>query len=414
MRPNARRRGAGTARFLVAPTLVTAGALAIRAWRLDRPRRLVFDEFHYVPQAIDYLHGRPTGFEVHPPLGKWLIAGGMKAFGADPPGWRAASLVFGSLVVALTYVFALRLLRSPLWATLAAALVAMDGLQIVQSRTAMLDIFLSAFVLAGALLAYVYVERRQWGWLAGAGLMFGAALAVKWSALPVIVFSAAAIVATSAKGDRRKTAVAVAGALVALPLLVYFVSYVRFWDESGLDLGAWFRLQRSILDFHRGGVAGHFYASASLGWLVLRRPVSYFHQVRGDEVQHIVALGNPALWWGFLASIPSLLRAWSRRTDRTADVVVLGLAALYAPWLLVQRTSFQYYLTPLVPFMAIGVVWVLRRLWTSSKPRWLRVGGVSAYVALALVAAALLLPVWLGVPISQTRFERLLFFKSWR
>src|SRR5205085_1499498 len=182
-----RRRGSADRVRLLPALLVTVAAAAIRLWRVGLPRAYVFDEAHYVPDALTYLHGGVEHTWVHPPLGKWLIAAGIRTFGDRPVGWRMASVVFGTAAVLLTYVLARRLLHSDWWATLASALVAVDGLQIVQSRVAMPDIFLTTFVLAGALLGHHYVtarpnpdgsERRPIGWLAGAGVMLGAALAV--------------------------------------------------------------------------------------------------------------------------------------------------------------------------------------------------------------------------------------------
>jgi dolichyl-phosphate-mannose--protein O-mannosyl transferase len=141
--------------------------------------------------------------------------------------------------------------------------------------------------------------------------------------------------------------------------------------------------------------------------------VAYFYEVRDGRVRHILALGNPLLWWGFLATVPSLLRAWRKRRDRAADLVVLAVAGLYLPWLLVRRTAFLYYLTPLVPFMAVGMAWALQRLWGSSLPRPIRRGVVITYVAATLAAAFFLLPVWLGLPIDARHWRRLMLFGSW-
>jgi len=404
---------------LVAPVVVTMAALLIRAWRLELPSTYVFDEVYYVPDALALLDGQAGGPVAHPPLGKWLIAAGIEALGDNPQGWRIASLIFGSLAVPLTYILAHRLLDSLRWATLAAALVAADGLQIVQSRVATLDIFVSTLALSGVLLAHVYARRSEparrspsLGWLAGAGFMLGAALAVKWSALPVLAFMAVAVVARSV--NRRREALGVIGLLGAVPLVVYVLSYARYWSDYGADIGRWLRVQDAMLAFHSGGLPPHPYASSSLGWLLLRRPVAYFFTEDGGRVRHIIALGNPVLWWAFLTTVPLLVRSWLRREDHAADVIVLGLAATYFPWLLVRRTSFLYYLTPLVPFMAVGVAWALQRLWRSSLPQALRYGGVVTYVVAAFVVAGLLLPVWLGLPIGRDHWERLMLFPGWR
>lgn len=414
------RRGVADLIRLLPPLLVTVAAAGIRLWRVGLPRSYVFDEAHYVPDALAYLHGGVERTWVHPPLGKWLISGGIRAFGEGPVGWRMASVVFGTAAVLLTYVLAHRLLHSRGWATLASALVAVDGLQIVQSRVAMPDIFLTTFVLAGALLGHSYVtagpdpggsDRRHVGWLAGAGVMFGAALAVKWSALPVIGLAAVGVVALAT--HRRRAAIVVAGFLGVVPLAVYLLSYARFWSRNGVDLGGWVRLQRAMLRFHTGDLGPHPYASQSLGWLLLWRPVAYFYGTDEGGVRHILAVGNPLVWWGFLATLPSLLRAWVRRREPAADIVVLAVAGLYLPWLLLRRTAFLYYLTPLVPFMGVGVAWALQRVWGSSLPRPLRRGVVIAYVAVTLAAAFLLLPVWLGLPVDVRHWRRLMLFGSW-
>jgi dolichyl-phosphate-mannose-protein mannosyltransferase len=404
----------------VLPLSVTAVAAVIRGWRVGVPNTYLFDEIYYVPDALTYINGGDETSWVHPPLGKWMIASGIRVLGNDPVGWRIASVVFGTIAVLLTYVLALRLLHSRWWATVASALVALDGLQIVQSRVAMLEIFVTTFLLAGALLAHVYtIERGRSGRsergallvLSAAGVMFGAALAVKWSALPAIVFTAVALIAASP--ERRRASLAVGALLCAVPALIYMVSYASFWRRHGVDLDRWLRLQTSMLRFHNGDVPAHPYASFSLGWLLLRRPVAYFYDARGEQVRHIVALGNPLLWWGFVAAIPLLIRAWLRRRERAADVIVLALAGIYLPWLLVRRTSFLYYLTPLVPFMAVGVAWALQRLSTSSLRRPIRVGAVTTYIGAAFVASALLLPVWVGMPIDYDHWRRLMLLRSW-
>jgi dolichyl-phosphate-mannose-protein mannosyltransferase len=397
---------------------VTVAALLIRAWRYREPPSYVFDEVYYVPDALAYLDGGAETTWVHPPLGKWLIAAGIRVLGDTPSGWRIASLVFGGLVVLLTYLLALRLLGSCGWAAIASALVAADGLQIVQSRIATLDVFVATFIVAGVLLVHIYARPSSAEheprpvWLAASGVMFGAALAVKWAALPVLAFAAVAVVAASA--NRKREALRVMGWLGVVSVAVYVLSYARFWSKEALDLGGWLELQRSMLNYHLGGVGGHPYASSSVGWLLLRRPVTYFFAARGNTVQHIVALGNPLLWWAFVATLPWLVRAWLRRSDHAADVVLLGFAATYVPWLLVRRTSFLYYLTPLVPFLAIGVAWALQRLWRSSLSGALRRGAVVTYLLATFLTAALLLPVWIGLPIVHDHWRCLILFPGWK
>ena len=84
---------------------------------------------------------------VHPEVGKWLIALGEKGFGMDPFGWRIASAVVGSLMVLLMCRFVRRVTGSTALGLVGGLLLSLDGLQLVLSRLALLDIFLAFFIL---------------------------------------------------------------------------------------------------------------------------------------------------------------------------------------------------------------------------------------------------------------------------
>src|SRR6185312_3937698 len=142
-------------------------------------------------------------YVVHPPLGKWLIALGEKAFGNTEVGWRFPTAIAGTLMVLILIRVAYRLFHSVLLAGLAGLLMTLDGFQLVLSRTSLLDIFLGTFVLAtfAALVLDRDAYRRRWlraledgwdplterrlprivpWWLLAAGALFGLACGVKW------------------------------------------------------------------------------------------------------------------------------------------------------------------------------------------------------------------------------------------
>ena len=54
--------------------LVTLVAVVLRFYRISEPRQVVFDEVHFGGFASHYLKGTYF-FDVHPPLGKLIIAG---------------------------------------------------------------------------------------------------------------------------------------------------------------------------------------------------------------------------------------------------------------------------------------------------------------------------------------------------
>jgi len=145
---------------------IALAALALRLLHLGSPKGFVFDEVYYVDGARDYLaHGvEVTGngpeFVVHPPIGKWLIAIGIKIFGDNEFGWRFMGALLGSVMIVIIALIAHRLFRNSFLTIAASALMAMDGLALVHSRTALLDIYLSFFIL---LATYFFLMRWHWG-----------------------------------------------------------------------------------------------------------------------------------------------------------------------------------------------------------------------------------------------------------
>src|SRR5947207_926119 len=141
--------------ILVAVTAVAGG---LRFYHLSAPKSFVFDEVYYAKDGCfdagySYRACRLTTPHeqtdtVHPPLGRWIIAGGEALFGDRPFGWRVASATFGTISVLLVSVLALLLFESLLWTAVSGLLLATESLNFVQSRVSMLDIFLTTFVLA--------------------------------------------------------------------------------------------------------------------------------------------------------------------------------------------------------------------------------------------------------------------------
>jgi dolichyl-phosphate-mannose--protein O-mannosyl transferase len=166
----------------IAPILIALASFFLRLFNLGDIKTFIFDEVYYVDGARDLLKfgvevsGNSPEFIVHPPIGKWLIAGGIQIFGDNAFGWRFATALAGSLMILLIALIAHRLFRNSLLTALASALMAVDGLALVHSRTALLDNFLALFILA----ATYFLLRRQYWWTS---LALGLALGTKWSAV---------------------------------------------------------------------------------------------------------------------------------------------------------------------------------------------------------------------------------------
>jgi dolichyl-phosphate-mannose--protein O-mannosyl transferase len=395
---------------LVAVTLLGAAPRLFRVWR--RPLGLAWDENYYVPAARSYLdHAFDVNLE-HPPLGKWLVAAGIWLLGDEPMGWRLASVVAGIVTIPLVWFLARRLLGSITWATVAAGFAALDGLLIVQSRTALLDSMLPPLIVGATLAVLAHLDRAgrdRLTWpLALAGALLGAAVACKWEAAPALL---GALGLWLAPPGRDRDVLRTAGvAFVLIPGVVYLASYAGPLIQSGFDLPELVRTQIDAVNYHRTFRISHDRASPAWSWLLLRSPPEYISESLDGRVAHLVALGNPVLWWGFVACLPHLLVVWWRRRDRAVETVLFATLVLYGPWLLILRPGFLYYVTPLVPFMAIGLTYSLRAVWDRGGALRLVPGGVVLAAVLAFVAYV---PLWTFSTVPQERFDLLTPFPDW-
>ncbi len=125
----------------------------------------LFDEKYYAVMGAEVIRNNGVednqayGVVVHPPLGKQLIAIGEMLLGYTPTGWRLASVVAGTAVIFLMVRVVRRLTRSTLLGGIAGVLIICDGVSFVMARTALLDVFQEAFILAA--FACLIADRDQ-------------------------------------------------------------------------------------------------------------------------------------------------------------------------------------------------------------------------------------------------------------
>jgi len=336
-------------------------ATLVRFLNLSRPDALVFDEVYYVDGAKDLLangvevDGSKAEFIVHPSLGKWLISLGIAIFGDDSFGWRFTTALVGVISVVVIYLVALRLFDSKMVALLAAFLLAIDGLAIVMSRTALLDNFLALF----ALLAFWALVEKQYLLM---GIALGAAVSTKWSGL-------------------------------------YFLA--AFLVLAG---------------FHSNLDAEHPYRSHPWSWLVMGRPTSFFYESPkgcGEEQcsQEVLALGNPLIWWFGTIALATLIGYFLSRRDQKSLLVLSAFAAGFLPWFLFpDRTMFTFYAISILPFLILAIAYLAREL-ELHHPR------ARAVLATASVATFLLflyfLPINVAEVITYDQWQSRMWLESW-
>ncbi len=434
----------------IGPLVVTLLGGLLRLVDLGRPHALIFDETYYPKDAlallrfgverktidgaddvllssdgnwrtVDIFTGDPN-FVVHPPLGKWTIALGEYVFGATPFGWRFAVAVLGTLSILMVARIARRLTRSDLVGTLAGLLLAVEGMHLVLSRTGLLDMVLTFWIVAAFGLLLIDRDRtrhrlaelvkadglaalatpwgprlglRPWRWTAAVAL--GLACSVKWSALWFVALfilmslvwdvSARRVIGVGRPWratlfrDAPLTGLAMLGIIVAVYLASWtgwFLTddgYARQWAAGHPasfipeTLRSLWHYHAEAWRFHVGLNSVHPYGSNALSWPFQARPTSFFYESIKDGSEGcptdncssaVTALGNPLIWWfGILAVIHQAWR-WVGRRDWRSGAVLVAIAAGWVPWLIyLDRTIFTFYTVVISPFLVMAVAMTL-------------------------------------------------------
>ncbi|HET7017374.1 MAG TPA: phospholipid carrier-dependent glycosyltransferase [Streptosporangiaceae bacterium] len=477
------------------PLLVTLFGAFLRFNRLSVPHGVVFDETYYVPDAYGILKhgveishvrnsdallahggthlllGTRAEYVAHPPLGKIMIAVGEWLFGVTPFGWRFAAALVGSLAILMTARIARRLTRSTWLGCVAGLLLALDGLEFVLSRTAILDIFVMFWILAAFGLIVLDRDRTRarlaealdrdvparlgFRWpLLLAGVCLGAACATKWNGVWYLPVLALLVVAWDYGAWRAAGSVSAVTTVARsdgpwMPVwfgLAPLAAYVASWsgwfatsygyDRNGAAFNgghptgtilAWLQYQKSMLGFGLGLRTTHSYQTNPLGWPILARPISLYancvpagrlcgETARSTE-QEVLAIGTPLVWWMATAALLFCVAWWIWRRDWQVGAVLAAVAAGWLPWIWFyyhdHRTEFFYYAVVFDPFLVMATALVLGLLSETFQSRVVQASVSGVYLLLVLANFIYLYPVLAARVLPYGAWLSRMWFNSW-
>jgi dolichyl-phosphate-mannose-protein mannosyltransferase len=408
-------------RHLAPISIIIGFALTLRLWRLNLPKGYIFDEVYYAKNAaslitdgVELNEQGESEFVVHPPLGKWLIGIGIKLFGNNEFGWRVIAALVGSVSVLLIYLIVQRLFNSLFLSNTAAALFALDGLHLVMSRVALLDIFLMFFILLS-----FYLILRNDLWLSG--VVIGLAAATKWSAVFVIPFLI--LLTVNIGGANFATWGKRFSQFVLTPMGIYLLSWSGWiisskgWArDSGSNLfSSLWNYHVEIMNFHRGLTEQHTYAANPWSWLVLGRPTSFYYETPkncGAQScsQEILAIGTPILWWAGIFAIAITVGLFIVNRDRVSAFILAGIAGTYLPWFFIQnRTTFYFYAIAIFPFIVLALINVFNWALNNQINRKLIYG----FVITVGINFIYFLPIFIGINIPYVDWLARMWLPSW-
>ena len=372
--------------------IILFSAFLTRFYNFNQPTKVVFDEVHFGKFVRSYFT-HENYFDIHPPLAKLLIAGWAKFRNAqisqqdfskigqdynpdDLYKLRFLPALFSMLFVLLIYLFTLRLTGFKTAAFVSGLMVLFDNAIIVQSRIALLDIFLLFF---GFLALYLFLiqedksfdklRTRKWLFIILSGLSLGASYSVKWTGLSMIfMIGLLALYQLYKNRNWREFAVK----LITV-YLVSFILYVVIFSMHFALLtkpGAgdaflspdfrekpfvqkFYELNEKMFIYNKSITTQHPYQSKWFQWPFNKKPVFYWQKTPIDPAhkQEIWLKGNTAVWYlGTISIIIGVLMIlikliFRRPKDFSLFIplfLIAGWLANFLPFVPINRPLFMY------------------------------------------------------------------------
>ena len=374
----------------------------------------------------------------NPPLAVILTALSGSLATVLPISRAILSIVFGALLIVITYIFLKNLFGKTVVATCATMLLAFDFMSFIQARGGTSDVFAVVFIFAAYMFMYRFIttdaEESHSTFLLNLGLSgtsIGLAFATNWVALGAGLGLIALLVIRLVSLHRRylrenlhgyrelliKIVIFSALFFIAGPLLIYILSYIPMGMSRGMSLGAgmlWDGAYYAMIlenqslmlgNHHALGVitaadAAHGHNSSWWQWIINSRPlVLYDSAATGSRAMSLV-LGNPVIWWGgFVAILAMVYRVFTRR-DAKALYILIGYLSLLLPFIFTTQNLFIFNYFPATVFLVLAFGHVFNTIIDRDVGRVkLNIYGLTAAAGVLFVMfypamTAMLVPYW--------------------
>lgn len=440
---------------LILALVLLALGLVTRFAFYGQPKEAVLDEV-YFGKFINTYYTHEYYFDIHPPLGKLILAGFAAPFGYQPTSnfdsigtkytdnnyqiLRFLPTLAGALLPLVIFLLALELGLSPIASFFAGILIVFDNGLATQARFILIDSFLLLFGFS-SLLCYLKSRRDKGklGWLVGAALLAGAAASIKWTGLTFLALIIACEIYSIARHVVSKYVTWRLVVIFVLPAAIYISSFAinfslltrtgtgdafmspgfqktlvgsqfRTKDNLGTPnfVGKFFELNQQMLSANQRITASHPYSSKWYSWPFMVRPMAYW---TGSDGASIYFFGNPIVWWGTTAGliIASLLfiarKSW--RKKRFLALLLIGYLINLLPFISIGRVMFIYHYMVALIFAILITALLIDQLED-------KLIVITVASSLALAGFIFFAPFTYGLPLSPSALPLRVWLPSWR
>src|SRR3989338_7904414 len=437
--------------------IILALSVAVHFAFFGQPNETVFDEVHFGKFVSGYYTGKYY-FDIHPPLGKLMIAGFAKAFDFQPEysfinigdefpdkeylALRFLPAIAGTLLPLIIYLLVLELGMSRMAAFTAALLIVFDNALLTQSRLILLDPFLLLFGFTSLLF---YFKKKYLLMAIFAGL----AISIKWTGLSFIALPILIEAVKTVKILKTAIKLTIVSFMAVLRLASFFlISLTIYFGVFALHFALLpnpgsgdafmkpgFRENNVIknirdlnVEMYRSNqrlAAYHPYSSQFYTWPLMTRHIYYWV----SENSRIYFFGNPVIWWASTAAVLILL--WRGLTSilrlnlntNFSTFLLSGYFLNLLPFIGVKRVMFLYhYLTALI-FAVLILCYLIDKIHSTGSTSSPQASSgqdknsrkiFTGIIIISIIAFLFFAPLSYGLPLSEKAYITRVWFASWR
>ena len=421
--------------------LIFALGITLRFIGLNQINEPIFDEIFYPQYGLMYLQGKEF-FYAHPPFANYLYSLAIWLYSLTPLfeaesldkvnfyemsviSYRWLNALIGSLLIPVIYGISNLLYKNRFFALLAALFIAIEGSLIVDSRTALANMFLLFFGFSSIYFLLKFLNKNsQSSILFIAAFFMGITVSIKWNGLGFLFISILCIIQSEKLSKKNMVVKSLISYLfVTSSLYIFF-----FLPDLLLNTQYGFvEKHQQMFGYHNTMVSSneHPYCSEWFSWPILIKPIAYyFSQEYFSGIQwftNVHLLPNPFLNWLSFLAIAIVIVCYSSSvlkhrliengSQKISLVLSVGFLINLLPWSMVDRCLFLYHYQPSYIFAILALAFLLSKLLEKN-------GALSKVfpiliISVVMVAFLYWLPIQLGFEIPDYEFYRRMWFDSW-
>ena len=405
-----------------------------------------FDEIYFPRASFEIFNNEYIFESTHPPLGKIIMWIPCAIFGMSPFTFRFMGNIAGILMILVMFLIGKELFEKDSYALFGAVIIALDGMHFAQTRIATVDSFLVLFIMLAILFFIKFLkandDKKKYISLCVAGILWGCALATKWTSAYVgIGFAILYFIDYVAKGIKNKFKLKPIYmgliSFVLLPLIVYVASYAPIYgnptatatysykDKDGVEsqktvpiasVNGFIQYQIGMYNYHANVNKGddykpHPYSSEWYSWPVIYKPMWFYLNDYGDGTKSTIAsMGNPFIWWLTILTFVLTVVLAIIKKDRIGWFLIIMVIATWLLFGLIPREMYIYHYFPTSVLMMLTIVYVFSKI-CDKKPK---LGVLMPIFAIVFLFGFIYFyPVFSGMRVSYTYLESTKWISSW-